>query len=218
MTLEESVEGQGAIANRSKFNRISNWLAALIDRYQPPEQVVMITTAIIVGLGTGLGAVVFIRMLEKIGEFTQLVESWVGSIFGLFLIMGAAGLIVGFVIERWATEAKGHGVPEVMEALVLRGGRIRPRVAALKVLASSLTIGTGGSAGREGPIVQVGSALGSTLGQLLHFPNDRVSTLVACGAAAGHRGRLQCADCRGDLRPGSDSEPLHGASFRFGRD
>jgi CIC family chloride channel protein len=89
------------------------------------------------------------------------------------------------MVDRWAKEAKGHGVPEVMEAIALRNGRIRPRVAALKVLASSLTIGTGGSAGREGPIVQVGSALGSTLGQLFHFSAERVKTLVACGAAAG---------------------------------
>jgi CIC family chloride channel protein len=72
-----------------------------------------------------------------------------------------------------------------MEAVALRNGRIRPRVAALKVLASSITIGAGGSAGREGPIVQVGSALGSTIGQLLHFSAERVRTLVACGAAAG---------------------------------
>ncbi|VAW42919.1 Chloride channel protein, partial [hydrothermal vent metagenome] len=74
---------------------------------------------------------------------------------------------------------------EVMESLALHGARIRPRVAAIKVLASSLTIGTGGSAGREGPIVQVGSALGSTLGQLLHFSVERIRILVACGAAAG---------------------------------
>ncbi len=99
--------------------------------------------------------------------------------------MGVAGLAVGVIIARFASEAKGHGVPEVMEAVAMRGGRIRARVAAAKVVASALTIGTGGSAGREGPIVQVGSALGSTLGQMLRFSDERVITLVACGAAAG---------------------------------
>ncbi|WP_420628731.1 chloride channel protein [Candidatus Leptofilum sp.] len=99
--------------------------------------------------------------------------------------MSIAGLLVGYSVNRWAKEAKGHGVPEVMEAIALHGGRIRPRIAMIKVLASSLTIGTGGSAGREGPIVQVGSALGSTIGQLFHFSGERIRTLVACGSAAG---------------------------------
>ena len=82
-------------------------------------------------------------------------------------------------------EAKGHGVPEVMQALILRGGRIRARVAVAKIIASALCIGTGGSAGREEPIVQVGSALGSSVGQWLHLSDDRIKNLVACGAAAG---------------------------------
>ncbi|MDH3328654.1 MAG: chloride channel protein, partial [Desulfobulbaceae bacterium] len=79
----------------------------------------------------------------------------------------------------------GHGVPEVMQALVMNGGRIRPRVAIAKILASALCIGTGGSAGREGPIVQVGSALGSSMGQLLRLSDERIKNLVSCGAAAG---------------------------------
>lgn len=72
-----------------------------------------------------------------------------------------------------------------MEAVALHGGRIRPRVAVIKSLASSISIGSGGSVGREGPIVQIGSALGSTIGQVLHLSNDRVRNLVACGAAGG---------------------------------
>jgi CIC family chloride channel protein len=150
-----------------------------------PEQLILFATAVLVGLGTGLGAVAFIWLLGQIGSLTAWMQIVLGSVVGLLLAMAMAGLMVGYVIERWAREAKGHGVPEVMEAVALRGGHIRPRVAVLKVLASSLTIGTGGSAGREGPIVQVGAALGSTIGQLFHFSGDRVRTLVACGAAAG---------------------------------
>ena len=95
------------------------------------------------------------------------------------------GLLVGILVYKYASEAKGHGVPEVMEAIALRGGRIRPIVAVVKSLASALTIGSGGSAGSEGPIVQIGASLGSTLGQALRLSDDRIRNLVACGAAGG---------------------------------
>jgi CIC family chloride channel protein len=95
------------------------------------------------------------------------------------------GLVYGPLVEFFAREARGHGVPEVMLAVAQRAGRIRPQVAAIKALASAMCIGSGGSVGREGPIVQIGSALGSTLGQLLHTPGPRLRLLVACGAAGG---------------------------------
>jgi CIC family chloride channel protein len=72
-----------------------------------------------------------------------------------------------------------------MEAVALKGGRIRPRVAIVKSLASALCIGSGGSVGREGPIVQIGSSAGSSVGQLLRLPEDSIKTLIACGAAGG---------------------------------
>jgi len=144
----------------------------------------LIVAAVVVGSVTALGAIFFIWLLRQIDSLAvQTTERF--GIPGMLAFMTGAGVIVGFLIDRWASEAKGHGVPEVMEAVALRGGRIRPRVAAVKVVASAITIGSGGSAGREGPIVQVGSALGSTLGQLLHFSEEHLRTLVACGAAAG---------------------------------
>jgi CIC family chloride channel protein len=105
--------------------------------------------------------------------------------FYLLIIPALGGAIFGPLIYRFAREAKGHGVPEVMEAVALRGGRIRPRVAVVKSLASAICIGTGGSVGREGPIAQIGSALGSAVGQLFRLSDDRVRNLVACGAAGG---------------------------------
>ena len=72
-----------------------------------------------------------------------------------------------------------------MQAILLKGGIIRPRVAFIKAIASAVSIGTGGSVGREGPIVQIGSSLGSTVGQFFHVPTKRLKTLVGCGAAAG---------------------------------
>jgi CIC family chloride channel protein len=100
-------------------------------------------------------------------------------------IPAAGGLLVGPLVYFFAREAKGHGVPEVMESVALRGGVIRKRVVLVKTLASAISIGTGGSVGREGPIVQIGSAIGSTIGQALHVSADRMRALVGCGAAAG---------------------------------
>lgn len=163
-------------------------LARWLDRIQPSETAVLLGTAVAVGAGTGLGAVLFIQLIALIqrlffqGGETAL--SFLGR--GLFILAPAVGgLLAGPIIAFFAKEAKGHGVPEVMQAIALRGGRIRPRVVVAKVVASALCIGSGGSAGREGPIVQVGAALGSTLGQWLRLSESRVRNLVACGAAAG---------------------------------
>jgi CIC family chloride channel protein len=103
----------------------------------------------------------------------------------VLLVPIAGGLIVGPLVRFFAPEAEGHGVPEVIEAVIMRGGRIRKRVATVKSLASALTIGTGGSVGREGPIVQIGAAVGSALGQTLRLPAEHLKTLAACGAAGG---------------------------------
>ena len=109
---------------------------------------------------------------------------WLGLGFYV-LIPAIGGLVYGPLIYRFAREARGHGVPEVMIAVADNGGRIRPQVSAVKALASALCIGTGGSVGREGPIVQIGSALASGLGQQLKMPEARLRILVACGAAGG---------------------------------
>ncbi len=107
------------------------------------------------------------------------------GIWFVALVPIVGGLLYGPLVDRFAREARGHGVPEVMLAVAQRGGRIRPVVALVKSLASALCIGSGGSVGREGPIVQIGSALGSTLGQITRAPEARMRLLVACGAAGG---------------------------------
>jgi len=156
------------------------------------ENAVMIVMAVIVGILGGYGAVAF-RWL--IGFFQNL---FFGQGTGTFLdyLLGLpwysrlippviGGLIVGPLVYFLAREAKGHGVPEVMEAVALRGGFIRKRVVFIKAFASAICIASGGSAGREGPIVQIGSAIGSAFGQVLRVSADRMRTLVGCGAAAG---------------------------------
>lgn len=144
--------------------------------------------ALCVGLLAGLGAVLFSWLVEQCSDlaFGNIVaeNAIVGRWYFLFL-PAIGGLLVGPIVTWFATEAKGHGVPEVMYAVARRSGRIRKRVALAKVAASVLTIGTGGSAGREGPIVQIGSALGSAVGQMFHLSAELTRMLVACGAAGG---------------------------------
>lgn len=160
----------------------------LADRIRFSETTTLMITAIVIGVGTGLGAIFFIWLIESVQKiFFEGGEALFGGMGRslLILIPTAGALIGGPIIAFFASEAKGHGVPEVMQAIALRGGRIRPRVVVAKIAASALCIGTGGSAGREGPIVQVGAALGSTLGQWLKLSSGRIRNLVACGAAAG---------------------------------
>ncbi len=170
------------------LNSLSRQISALLDRVQPSETAVLLGTAMIVGVTTGLGAVLFVRLIEAATSFFfGPVKTSLGFLGPLVIVAipTLGGLIAGPLIAKFAPEAKGHGVPEVMKAIALEGGRIRPQVVIVKALASAACIGSGGSAGREGPIVQIGSAIGSVTGQLLHLSEERIRNLVACGAAAG---------------------------------
>jgi CIC family chloride channel protein len=156
--------------------------------------------AVVVGLGSGAGAVVFRYLIYGVTRLATGQQDYaatpgapwrwwppLGPWF-LLIVPVVGGLLYGPLVFRWAREARGHGVPEVMLAVAEHDGRIRPRVAVVKSLASALCIGTGGSVGREGPIVQIGSALGSTLGRWMQVPASRLRLLVACGAAGGISG------------------------------
>ena len=155
------------------------------------EHTIMVLLGIIVGVVGGYGAVGFrylINFIQSIayGSPTALLDivkeiSWPMRI----AIPAIGGLIVGPIVYFFAREAKGHGVPEVMYAVALKQGIIRKRIVFIKALVSAICIGTGGSVGREGPIVQIGSAVGSTLGQMFNVSTNRMRTMVGCGAAAG---------------------------------
>ncbi|GAA2149035.1 chloride channel protein [Nocardioides koreensis] len=157
----------------------------------------LLLLALVVGAGAGLGAVAFRWLVitfthilsghedySATGGAANPLVPWLGPWF-VVLAPVVAGLVYGPLVHRFAREARGHGVPEVMYAVARRGGRIRPQVAGVKALASALCIGGGGSVGREGPIVQIGSALGSTVGRVVGAPESRMRVLVACGAAGG---------------------------------
>ena len=154
-----------------------------------PRPGAVIAMAVVVGLVAGFGAVIFrwmISLAQRI--FLHGLADAIYPILGDFrwiIIPAAGGLFVGPIVHFFAREAKGHGVPQVMEAVHTRGGRIRPRVVIAEILASSICIGSGGAAGREGPIVLIGSTMGSTIGQLFRLPARLTRLLVACGAAGG---------------------------------
>ncbi len=151
----------------------------------------MILLAILIGIAGGFGAVFFRWLIETLQDLswgsggTPLEKFERSAWYARILIPAAGGLLVGLIVKFLAPEAKGHGVPEVMNAVARLGGVIRPIVAVAKSFASAICIATGGSVGREGPIVQIGSAIGSSLGQALHLSTSRIRTCVGCGAAAG---------------------------------
>jgi chloride channel protein, CIC family len=157
----------------------------------------LVVLAVIIGAGAGGGAVVFrwlittfTRILSGHSDYSDVGHALNPHVpaLGMFFVLLApviAGLVYGPLVDKFAPEARGHGVPEVMYAVATRGGRIPPQVTVVKALASALCIGGGGSVGREGPIVQIGSAWGSTLGRYTKVPENRLRILVACGAAGG---------------------------------
>lgn len=172
-------------------------LATKILKYlQLSETRLLIVLSVFVGLATGFGAIGFVKLIENFnriffGLTDQILTTavgfsdWGGYKWWLPIIPALGGLMVGPIVYNYASEARGHGVPEVMNAVARLGGIIRARVAAAKTIASAICIGSGGSAGREGPIIQIGSAIGSTVGQVFRMSGDRVKILVGCGAAAG---------------------------------
>lgn len=162
-----------------------------LKRYHLDERILTLLIAALIGFLSGYGAVLF-RLLIKGAQYvfyrnTGDILSF-SSTLPVYIIVGIpvlGGLMVGLIVTFAASEAKGHGVPEVMEAVALRNGRIRKRVAAAKIMASAICIGSGGSVGREGPIVQIGSSLGSTAAQIFNVARAQQKTMVGCGAAAG---------------------------------
>jgi CIC family chloride channel protein len=162
-----------------------------IRRYRPDQHISGLLIAIVIGILSGYGAVLF-RFVIKGAQYlfyqnSDDILTFAASVPAYVMIGMPAlgGLIVGILVHFGAREAKGHGVPEVMEAVSLRGGHIRKRVAFVKIIASAICIGSGGSVGREGPIVQIGSSIGSSVSQIFKLTSQQRKTMVGCGAAAG---------------------------------
>jgi len=154
------------------------------------EQLLMILLAILMGIFAGYGAVGFrklIALVEHVSfhELLTFLKTTSLKKYAIVLIPAIGGLFVGPIITFFPEEAKGHGVPEVMEAILTKRGVIKPRTVILRAVASAISIGSGGSVGREGPIVQIGSAVGSSVGQIWKLRGNPLKILVGCGAAGG---------------------------------
>lgn len=160
-------------------------------RSRMAENLSMILIALVIGALAGFGAVGIRALIREISYFSfegpgSILENIIRAPWYMKLLVPVVGgMIVGPIIYRFAQEAKGTGVPEVMQAVLVKSGHIRPRVALFKTIVSTITIGTGGSVGREGPIIQIGASIGSSVAQFLRIPAIKMKTLVGCGAAAG---------------------------------
>jgi CIC family chloride channel protein len=155
------------------------------------KEILFLLLAILIGALAGVGTLGFLALIE-VGQW----GAWPGPGHFMARVMAApwwlriliptlGGLVVGPVIAFWAPEARGPGVPEVMEAAALKEGHIPPRMALLKAGVTGLTIATGGSVGREGPVVGIGAALGSYMTRLFSFSTGKGRICLACGVAAG---------------------------------
>ncbi|MEN8154140.1 MAG: chloride channel protein [Acidobacteriota bacterium] len=160
-------------------------IAELVEKFKTSEQIFMIIIPVIIGLLGGIGAAVLKYLIHFFQDLFWGNAVYSSSWYMTILIPAAGAFFVGVIIYFFSSEAKGHGVPEVMEAISLKNGIIRARVVFSKAIASAITIASGGSVGREGPIIQIGSAIGSGLGQMFKISKRRMQTLVGCGAAAG---------------------------------
>jgi len=157
---------------------------------------VLCVLAFVIGIVAALGAVVFRAMIALIhNAFFLGIFSWISdanhfdpvSPWGAFVILApvVGGLVVIWLVQTFAPEAKGHGVPEVMYAVYHNKGDVRGIVAVVKSIASAISIGSGASVGREGPIIQIGASFGSTLARALRLPSWQKITLLSAGAGAG---------------------------------
>ena len=163
---------------------------------KPIAASVMVLWSLTVGVVAGFGAVVFRALIGGfhnllfLGRFSfdydanlhTAASPWGAWVIGV-PVLGAVG--VAYLVKTFAPEAKGHGVPEVIDAIYYHDGKIRPIVAIIKSLASALSIGSGGSVGREGPIIQIGAAFGSSIGQWVAMPVRQRVILIAAGAGGG---------------------------------
>jgi len=163
---------------------------------KPLGGLVLVLLAFVTGEVAGLGAVIFRGLIALfhnllfLGTFSFAYDANVhtpDSPWGPVIILAPAlgAVIVSFIVTRFAPEVQGNGIPEVLDATYFHRGVIRPVVSLMKVVASAVSIGSGGSVGREGPIVQIGASFGSTLGQVIRMPDWQRTTLISAGAAGG---------------------------------
>jgi len=174
---------------------VQEWILSRLGRGVLPATPLTIILAGIVGVAGGYGSVLLTLLIHWVQSWSVdpvMQHGYVDTgyhfsawLILLFVVPSIGLAAVAWFTRRYAPEAEGHGVPEVITAIARHDGRIRPRVSLAKFLASGVCIGTGGSVGREGAIVQIAASLGSLVGQIFDLSARNVKVLVAAGAAAG---------------------------------
>ncbi|GAB4188461.1 MAG: chloride channel protein [Calditrichia bacterium] len=178
--------------NLKRLSQISHYkFIRFFSNRNLPEDYYLYFLAALVGVLAGFGAVALTKMVHLFqtlffGELLSVV-SQNGILYYIVKIgiPAIGGLLVGLVIYFFSRESAGHGVPGVIEAISDKEGIIKPKVSIITILTSGTLIGTGGSAGKEGPIIQIGAALGSAVGQFFRVSANRLKILVGAGAGAG---------------------------------
>jgi chloride channel protein, CIC family len=149
-------------------------------------EVSLLLLALITGAGAGVGAAILIFAIDLVRRMTaRVADIPLFSDWWMFLTIPVGMFLAWGLTALFAPEVAGHGVPQIIAAMTVRGGNIRARVAPLKAVATALTIGSGGSAGREGSIAQMGAGFGSGIARFARRNEPEVRALVAAGAGAG---------------------------------
>lgn len=181
------------------------WLPEFLElghkRLRPQAR--LLGLSLVVGIIAGAGAIIFFVACQLVfhhtldavagyhpptpggeppllGETDKLLQPWL-----LLVVPTVGGILSGFIVYTFAPEAEGHGTDAAISAYHYRQGKIRPRVPLVKIVASAITLGTGGSGGREGPIAQIGAGFGSFLGGVLRLRPAERRILMAAGMGAG---------------------------------
>ena len=215
---------------------ILGWIPQIVKLSQNRfrAQIRLLGLAALVGIVAGLGAIVFYVATRVVEHYAlgvlagyypeprpggEAAMSWLPVVahpffpWLLLLIPAVGGLVSGVLVFTFAPEAEGHGTDSVIAAYHYRQGQIRPRVPLVKIIASSITLGTGGSGGREGPIAQIGAGFGSLLGNLLRLRPAERRVLMAAGMGAGI-GAIFRAPLAGTIFAGGSALRLHGVRAR----
>ncbi|MCL5267263.1 MAG: chloride channel protein [Bacteroidetes bacterium] len=179
------------------FYKIKDWLLERLSKVEFSQEPIHLLLAILTGVAAGLGAILFYRMIQLV---EHLMFSSPAGLFGVSnlvdlqgwerfviipIIPAIGGLIVGYIAIKFAPDSSGEGVPMVIENVAKKGGILNPFLAITKLITSAVSIGSGGAGGREGPVIAIGGAIGSSVGQVFRLNEEQMKSLVGCGAAAG---------------------------------
>src|SRR5579885_1857322 len=188
-----STDGSDSIATKNGVRQATKSHSELGDFTTTPRVITITLIAIPIGV---LAAFVALALLRLIGFFTNLfffqrigfdLITPAGNHLGwlVVLVPVIGGLVIGFMARYGSERIRGHGIPEAIEAILINGSKVDPKVAILKPISSAISIGSGGPFGAEGPIIMTGGAFGSMIAQFFHLSSSERKTLLVAGAAAG---------------------------------